>query len=161
MILAEELDVDFAQVAVEHAPPSDKLYANPVFGIQVTGNSNSIRAFWRPLRNAGANARAMLVQAAAQQWQVDPVTCTTANGRVLHAASGRRFLMVSLSSSATAQTPPKNVPLKDPKDFVLIGKPLKRIDTPDKVNGKAVYGIDAMLPDMKFATVAGVPSVRW
>jgi CO/xanthine dehydrogenase Mo-binding subunit len=80
MILAEELDADFAQVAVEHAPPSDRLYANPAFGIQATGNSNSVRAFWEPLRKAGASARAMLVQAAAQQWQVDPASCTTANG---------------------------------------------------------------------------------
>src|SRR5580692_4146983 len=75
MILAEELDADFAQVIVEHAPLSDKLYANPTFGIQVTGNSNSIRSFWMPLRKAGASARAMLVQAAAQQWQVDPSIC--------------------------------------------------------------------------------------
>src|SRR5260370_11525899 len=71
MILAEELDADFAQVVVEHAPPSDKLYANPVFGIQVTGNSNSVRSFWKPLRTAAASARVMLVQAAAQQWRGD------------------------------------------------------------------------------------------
>src|ERR1700739_3064341 len=88
MILAEELDADFNKVTVEHAPPSDKLYANPIFGIQVTGNSNSVRSFWKPLRSAGASARAMLVQAAAQQWQVDPASCTTAKGEVLHAASG-------------------------------------------------------------------------
>src|ERR1700736_6084701 len=71
MILAEELDADFAQVVVEHAPPSDKLYGNPVLGIQVTGNSNSVRAWWKPLRAAGASARAMLVHAAAQRWQVE------------------------------------------------------------------------------------------
>jgi len=76
MILAEELDADFAQVALLHAPPNDKLYGNPTFGLQVTGNSNSIRAFWKPLRNAGASARAMLVQAAAKQWQVDAASCT-------------------------------------------------------------------------------------
>jgi isoquinoline 1-oxidoreductase beta subunit len=157
MILAEELDVDFAQVVVEHAPPSDTLYANPVFGVQVTGNSNSIRSFWGPLRNAGANARAMLVQAAAQKWRVDPVTCTTGNGTVLHAPSGRTLLYGELVSSANEQTPQKNVALKDPKDFVLIGKPLKRIDAPDKVNGRAVYGIDVMLPDMKFATLKVCP----
>ncbi len=86
MILAEELDADFAKVALEHAPPNDKLYGNPMFGIQVTGNSNSIRAFWKPLRIAGAAARAMLVQAAAQQWQVEPASCTAANGEVSHAA---------------------------------------------------------------------------
>ena len=146
MILAEELDADFAQVAVEHAPPSDKLYGNPVFGIQVTGNSNSVRSFWKPLRNAGASARAMLVQAAAQQWQVEPATCTTANGKVLHAAGGRRLSYGDLVDAANALTPPKNVSLKDPKDFVLIGEPLKRLDTPDKTNGRVVYGIDACFP---------------
>jgi isoquinoline 1-oxidoreductase subunit beta len=157
MILAEELDADFAQVVVEHAPPSDKLYANPTFGIQVTGNSNSIRAFWMPLRKAGASARAMLVQAAAQQWQVDPATCTTAKSEVLHAASGRKLAYGELVDAANTQEPPKDVALKDPKDFVLIGKPLKRLDTPDKVNGKVVYGIDAMLPNMKFATLKASP----
>jgi isoquinoline 1-oxidoreductase subunit beta len=156
-ILAEELDANFAQVSVEHAPPSDKLYANPVFGIQVTGNSNSVRSFWKPLRTAGASARAMLVQAAAQQWQVDPASCTTAKGEVLDAASGRKLSYGELVDAANAQEPPKDVVLKDPKDFVLIGKPLKRLDTPDKVNGKVVYGIDAMLPDMKFATLKACP----
>jgi isoquinoline 1-oxidoreductase beta subunit len=156
-ILAEELDANFAQVSVEHAPPSDKLYANPVFGIQVTGNSNSVRSFWKPLRTAGASARAILVQAAAQQWQVDPASCTTAKGEVLHAASGRKLSYGELVDAANAQEPPKNVVLKDPKEFVLIGKPLKRLDTPDKVNGKVVYGIDAMLPDMKFATLKACP----
>src|SRR6516165_8836993 len=157
MILAEELDADFAKVVVAHAPPNDKLYANPVFGIQVTGNSNSVRSFWKPLRNAGASARAMLVQAAAQQWQVDPASCTTAKGEVLHAASGRKLAYGELVDAASTQEPPKDVTPKDPKDFVLIGKPLKRLDTPDKVNGKAVYGIDAMLPDMKFATLKICP----
>jgi isoquinoline 1-oxidoreductase beta subunit len=157
MILAEELDADFAQVTLEHAPPNDKLYGNPTFGIQVTGNSNSIRAFWKPLRNAGAGARAMLVQAAAQQWQVEPASCTTSNGQVMHADSGRKLSYGELAAAASSQTPPKEVALKDPKDFVLIGKPLKRFDTPDKANGKAIYGIDAMLPGMKFATVALSP----
>jgi isoquinoline 1-oxidoreductase subunit beta len=157
MILAEELDADFKQVTLEHAPPNDKLYGNPVFGLQVTGNSNSIRAFWKPLRAAGASARAMLVQAAAQQWQVEPASCTTSNGEVTHSASGRKLSYGALALAATSQTPPKDVALKDPKDFVLIGKPLKRLDTPDKVNGKAVYGIDAMLPGMKFATLAACP----
>jgi isoquinoline 1-oxidoreductase beta subunit len=157
MILAEELDADFAQVALEHAPPNDKLYGNPVFGLQVTGNSNSIRAWWTSLRKAGAGARAMLVQAAAQQWQVEPASCTTANSAVLHKDSGRKLAYGELVDAASTQTPPKDVPLKDPKDFVLIGKPLKRLDTPDKVDGKAVYGIDAMLPGMKFATLRICP----
>jgi isoquinoline 1-oxidoreductase beta subunit len=157
MILAEELDADFAQVTLEHAPPNDKLYGNPTFGLQVTGNSNSIRAFWKPLRDAGAGARAMLVQAAAQQWRVEPVSCSTSGSQVTHADSGRKLSYGELAAAASSQTPPKDVALKDPKDFVLIGKPLKRLDTPEKVNGKAVYGIDAMLPDMKFATVAVCP----
>jgi isoquinoline 1-oxidoreductase subunit beta len=157
MILAEELDADFAQVTVEHAPPNDKLYGNPIFGLQVTGNSNSVRAFWKPLRNAGAGARAMLVQAAAAQWQVEPVACTASNSEVMHAQSGRKLSYGELADAAGKQTAPKDVPLKDPKNFTLIGKPLKRLDTPDKVNGKAVYGIDAMLPGMKFATLAQSP----
>jgi isoquinoline 1-oxidoreductase beta subunit len=157
MVLAEELDADFAKVTLEHAPPSDKLYGNPMFGIQATGNSNSIRAWWTQLRSAGASTRAMLVQAAAAQWQVDPASCAAAKGEVTHKESGRKLAYGELAASAGSQTPPKDVALKDPKDFVLIGKPLKRIDTPDKANGKAVYGIDAILPDMKFATVAACP----
>jgi isoquinoline 1-oxidoreductase beta subunit len=157
MILAEELDADFSQVALEHAPPNDKLYGNPTFGIQVTGNSNSIRAFWTPLRKAGASARAMLIQAAAQQWQVEPASCTASRGEVVHTASGRKLSYGELATAAGGQTPPRDVALKESKDFVLIGKPLKRLDTPDKVNGKAVYGIDAILPGMKFATLAACP----
>jgi len=156
-IIAEELDADLAQVALLHAPPNDKLYGNPTFGLQVTGNSNSIRAFWKPLRNAGATARAMLVQAAAEQWQVGPKECTTSKGEIAHAASGRKLSYGAVALAAGKVTPPKEVALKDPKDFVYIGQPLKRFDTPDKTNGKAIYGIDAMLPDMKFATVAACP----
>jgi isoquinoline 1-oxidoreductase beta subunit len=157
MILAEELDIDLSQVTLLHAPPNDKLYGNPTFGLQVTGNSNSIRAFWKPLREAGASARAMLVQAAAQQWQVEPASCTTSNGEVTHKESGRKLSYGALADAAGKQTPPKDVPLKDPRDFAVIGKPLKRLDTPDKTNGKAIYGIDAMLPGMKFATLAACP----
>jgi isoquinoline 1-oxidoreductase beta subunit len=123
MILAEELDADFSRVVLEHAPPSDKLYGNPAFGIQATGNSNSIRAWWPHLRTAGAGARAMLVQAAAQQWQVDPANCTTANSEVIHKDSGRKLSYGELALAASSEVPPKDVPLKDPKDFVLIGKP--------------------------------------
>ena len=157
MILAEELDADWSQVKLQHAPASDKLYGNPLFGIQATGGSTSVRAFWKPLREAGATARAMLVQAAAAQWQVDPPSCTTSKGEVTHKESGRSLSYGALAQAASTQTPPKDVPLKDPKNFVYIGQPLKRLDTPDKVNGKVVYGIDAMLPDMKFATLAQCP----
>ncbi len=157
MILCDELDGDYAQIALEHAPPNDKLYGNPIFGIQVTGNSNSIRAFWKPLRMAGAAARAMLIQAGAAQWQVDPASCTASNGKVVHAASGRALAYGDLVDAAGALPVPENPPLKDPKDFTLIGKPLKRFDTPNKTDGKVVYGIDAMLPGMKFATLAQCP----
>src|SRR6201991_250714 len=87
MILAEELDADISSVVLEHAPANEKLYANPVFGIQATGGSTSVRAFWKPLREAGATARAMLVQAAAGQWQVELASCTTSKSEVIHAAS--------------------------------------------------------------------------
>jgi len=157
MILAEELDADFSGLELEHAPPSDKLYGNPLFGIQATGNSNSIRAFWKPLRLAAATSRAMLVQAAAQQWQVEPASCTTSNSMITHKDSGRSLSYGAVAEAAQQQTPPKDVPLKDPKDFTLIGKSLKRLDTPDKVNGKVVYGIDAILPNMKFATIKASP----
>ncbi len=157
MILAEELDAEVAKIVLEHAPPNEKLYTNPLLGIQATGGSTSLRAFWTPLRTAGATARAMLVQAAAQQWKVDPAACTTSSGEVSHPASNRRIEYGALSEAAAKITPPKNVPLKDPAKFVLIGTRQKRFDTPDKVNGRVIYGIDAMVPGMKFATLAACP----
>jgi isoquinoline 1-oxidoreductase beta subunit len=157
MILAEELDADFAQVVIKHSPASDKLYANPLFGIQVTGNSNSIRSFWDKLREAGAAARAMLIAAAAAQWQVDAAGCGASNGKVTHAASNRTLAYGELADAAAKVPVPDKPKLKDPKDFTLIGKPLKRHDTPDKSDGKTIYGSDAMVPDMKFATLAQCP----
>src|SRR5882724_2064896 len=157
MILAEELDAAFDQVVLEAAPPNDKLYANPTFGIQVTGNSNSIRAFWLPLRKAAAGARALLIQAAAQIWKVDPAGIRTDSSTAFHDASGRRIAYAGLIERANGLTAPQNPTLKDPKDFKLIGKPLKRLDTPDKVNGKVVYSIDVMPPGVRFATLAACP----
>ena len=157
MILAEELDAAWSQVAVEHAPPNDALYANPIFGLQATGNSNSIRAFWMPLRKAGAGTRAILVQAAASGWKVDPASCRTEASEVIHDASGRRIGYGALTARAAGLKPPADPPLKDPKNFRLIGKSLRRLDTPDKVNGQAKYGIDAMPPGVKFATFAHSP----
>jgi isoquinoline 1-oxidoreductase beta subunit len=157
MILAEELDVSWERVGVEAAPPDDKLYGNPTFGLQVTGNSNSIRAFWLPLRKAGASARAMLIEGAAARWKVAANTCSSAGGEVIHTATGRKLAYGSLVDDASRVAPPKDPPLKAPADFKTIGKPLKRLDTPDKVNGKAVYGIDAMPPGVKFATLAACP----
>jgi isoquinoline 1-oxidoreductase subunit beta len=157
MILAEELDADFDQVSLEAAPPNDKLYGNPTFGIQVTGNSNSVRAFWLPLRKAAAGTRVILVQAASQLWKAEPASIRTEKGEAIHAASGRRLAYAALIDRAQGLTPPKDPPLKDVKDFKLVGNPRKRLDTPDKVNGKVVYGIDAMPPGVKFATVAACP----
>jgi isoquinoline 1-oxidoreductase beta subunit len=157
MIMAEELDADFAQLTLEHAPPDEAHYANPMLGVQATGNSNSIRAFWKPLRTASATTRAMLVTAAAQQWGVDAASCSTAAGQMIHAASGRKLGYGALAPRAASIKPPANVPLKDPKNFTLIGKPLRRFDTPDKVDGKAIYGIDAMPPGIKFAALAASP----
>lgn len=157
MILAEELDADFSTVTFEHAPASDKLYGNPLFHIQATGNSNSIRAFWEPLRRAGAAARAMLLQAAARQWHVEPASCSASNSKVLHHPSGQALAYGELIDAAVLLPVPQDPPLKNPKDFVLIGKPLKRLDTPGKTDGQVIYGIDAMLPGMKFATLAACP----
>jgi isoquinoline 1-oxidoreductase beta subunit len=157
MILAEELDVPWAQVRVEAAPPDDKLYGNPTFGIQVTGNSNSVRAFWMPLRKAAAGTRAVLINAAAAHWKVGSETCSAQNGEVTHTPSGRKLAYAALITEAAAIIPPKDPPLKAPADFKIIGKPLKRLDTPDKVNGKVIYGIDAMPPGVKFATLAACP----
>src|SRR3984893_17073679 len=157
MILAEELDAAFDQVALEAAPPNDALYGNPIFHIQVTGNSNSIRAFWVPLRKAGAGARFMLVEAAAQIWGVDTAGCRTNNSEVFHEASGRRLPYAALVDRAAKLTAPQDPPLKSVADFKLIGKPLKRLDTPDKAKGKALYGIDMLPEGVKFATLAACP----
>jgi len=157
MMIAEELDADWEAVHVEAAPPNEKLYANPMLGVQATGNSNSIRAFWLPMRKAAAGARALLVQAAAKQWGVDAPSCTAESGQVIHAASGRKLSYGALADSANG-TAPADPPLKTAKDFKLIGKPVKRLDTPSKINGKEVYGIDVMLPGLKFATIAASPA---
>ncbi|HET7062938.1 MAG TPA: xanthine dehydrogenase family protein molybdopterin-binding subunit [Rudaea sp.] len=157
MILAEELDVAWESVRLEAAPPDDKLYGNPTFGIQVTGNSNSIRAFWMPLRKAAAGVRTILVEAAARRWSADAKDCRAENGEVIHTASGRKLAYAALLGDASNATPPKDPSLKAPADFKIIGKPLPRLDTPDKVNGKVVYGIDVMPDGVKFATLAASP----
>jgi isoquinoline 1-oxidoreductase beta subunit len=159
MLLAEELEVGLDQVQLEHAPPNDKLYANPLFGDQETGASSSVRAFYQPLRRAGAAARIMLVAAAAQQWGVDPSSCRAQKGVVTHTPTGRTLGYGALAEKAAKLPVPTEVTLKDPKEFSLIGTPAKRLDTPDKVNGKAQFGIDVRLPGMKIATVAASPVV--
>src|SRR5215472_2371445 len=158
MLIAEELEVDLKQVHLEHAPPNEKLYANPLLGVQATGNSNAIRGAWQPLRQAGATARTMLVAAAAKRWNVDPASCRAQSGEVLHVATGRNFKYGELASDAAGMPVPQNVALKRQEDFKLIGTPAKRLDTPAKVNGTAVYGIDARPPGVKIATLAQSPA---
>jgi CO/xanthine dehydrogenase Mo-binding subunit len=157
MLIAEELEVDLARVSLEAAPPDDKLYANPLLGFQVTGGSTSVMGMSEPLRRAGAAARVMLIAAAAAQWNVDPASCRAMKGEVVHSPTGRRLTYGALVDAAAKLPVPDKVTLKDAKDFTLIGTPAKRLDTPDKVNGNAVFGIDAMVPGMKFATVAACP----
>jgi isoquinoline 1-oxidoreductase beta subunit len=158
MLIAEELEVDLNQVRVEHAPPNAKLYGNPVLGgEQVTGNSSAVRAAWLPMRQAGAVARTMLVAAAARRWNVDPSSCRAGAGEVLHTPSGRKLKYGELAADAAMMPMPKDVALKQPKDFKLIGTSAKRLDTPAKVNGTAVYGIDVRPPGVKIATLAQSP----
>src|SRR6478736_6318169 len=157
MLIAEELEVDLSQVTLEAAPPNDKLYANQLLGFQVTGGSTSVMAWWEPLRRAGATTRVLLIAAAASEWNVDPLTCRAEKGVVIHPPTGQRLKYGALVDAAAKLPVPASVTLKDPKDFTLIGTPDKRIDTPDKVNGKAVFGIDAVVPGMKFAAVAACP----
>jgi isoquinoline 1-oxidoreductase subunit beta len=158
MLIAEELEVDLAQVQLEHAPPNEKLYGNPLLaGVQATGNSNAIRAAWQPLRQAGAIARTMLVAAAAKTWKVDPASCHAQSGEVRHEPTGRSARYAELAADAARMVVPENVVLKRPEEFKLIGTPAKRLDTPAKVNGTAVYGIDVRPPGVKIATLAQSP----
>src|ERR1700704_6543704 len=123
MLIAEELEVDLKQVRVEHAPPNEKLYANPLLGVQATGNSNAIRGAWQPLREAGATARTMLVSAAAKRWSVDPSSCRAQSGTGRHAPTGRRLKYGELAADAARMPVPEKVVLKQPEDFKLIGTP--------------------------------------
>jgi isoquinoline 1-oxidoreductase subunit beta len=158
MLIAEELEVDLEQVRLEHAPPNEKLYSNPLIGgVQATGSSNAIRGAWQPLRQAGAIARTMLVSAAAKKWKVEPASCRAERGEVIHAASGRRIKYGVLATDAAKVPVPENVALKRPQDFKLIGTPAKRLDAPAKVNGTAVFGIDVRPPGVKIATLAQSP----
>jgi isoquinoline 1-oxidoreductase beta subunit len=157
MLIAEELEVTLDKITLEAAPPDDRDYRNPLLGLQGTGGSSSVRAMWDPLRRAGATARLMLITAAAERWHVDPASCRAENAEVVHVPTGRRLSYGALADLAARLPVPRNVPLKDPKDFQLIGTPAKRIDTPDKVSGKAQFGIDVKIPGMKIATVTACP----
>lgn len=158
-LIAEELEVGLDQVSIEHAPADDTRYANPMLGFQVTGGSTSVPANWTPLREAGAAARLLLIAAAAQQWGVEVDSCKAEKGEVLHPASGRRLGYGELVDSAAKLSLPEAIPLKAPKDFKLIGTPAKRTDSPSKVNGTAVFGIDVHPDGMKVAAITICPIV--
>jgi isoquinoline 1-oxidoreductase beta subunit len=160
MLLAEELEVPLEQVKLEQAPSDDSLYANPILHVQSTGASTSIRAFWTPLRQAGAVARHLLLTAAAKRWDVTPDSCLAKRGVVIHISSSRQLRFSDLVHAAAALPVPSldSVPLKHPSQFTLIGTSARRLDTPDKVVGRAQFGIDMKLPGMAIAAVAISPA---
>jgi len=142
MLIAEELEVDLKQVRLEHAPPDQKLYGNPVFGgVQATGGSTTIPASWKPMREAGAIARTMLVTAAAKRWKVEPASCRAQSGEVLHRRR-ENAKYGELAADAARMPRPADRRAQAAGGFKLIGTSAKRLDAPAKVNGTAVYGID-------------------
>ncbi len=144
--------------SMRNAPPNAKLYGNPLLaGVQATGDSTAMSAAWQPMREAGAIARTMLVSAAAKRWNVEPASCRAQSGEVLHPATGRSIKYGELAADAARMSVPESVVLKRPEDFKLIGTSAKRLDTPAKVNGSAVFGIDARPPGVKIATLAQSP----
>ncbi len=156
MILAEELDLDWRKIRTEFAPAAPQ-YFNPIFGMQGTGGSSSIRGSWEPLAKAGAAAREMLVATAAKRWGVAADACHTENSQVVNTAIGKRAGYGSLVEEATKLPVPVNPKRKDAKDYKIVGKATNRIDSPVKVNGKAEFGIDVRHPKMLHAVVARCP----
>jgi isoquinoline 1-oxidoreductase beta subunit len=156
MLLAEELEADWSKIAIEFAPAA-KVYFNPIFGMQGTGGSTSVRAAWTPLRQAGAAAREVLISAAAATWQVDRSGCRAEAGAVIHTASNRRLRYGQLVATAATLAVPTNAPLKNAKAWKIVGTRTKRLDTPAKVDGSAVFGIDVKVPGLLVAVVARSP----
>src|SRR5580698_7901123 len=157
MLIAEELEVDLPRVQVVAAPVGEA-YVNALNGGQVTGTSNSVPEAWEKLRKAGAQARLMLIAAAAQRWRIKPSECHAVDGKVV-SAQGRIASYGQLAEAAAKLPVPKEVTLKDVSDFRLIGKPLPRLDTPDKVDGSAEFGLDVQLPGMLYAVIALCPTL--
>ena len=154
MLIAEELDCDWSQIRVEHAPAAP-IYAHTVFGMQMTGGSTTTWSEFERYRTVGAMARDMLVRAAAAKWRTDPKKLSTANGFV---TDGRRKIFYGdLALAAQALSPPKTVALKDKKDWKILGKPTRRLDTPEKINGKAQFGMDVQFPGLRTAVIARAP----
>jgi len=156
MLVAEELEADWSRIRIESAPVA-AVYNHTAFGIQLTGGSTSVPSSWEQLRRVGASARVLLIRAAAQRWEVPEGECHAENSQVIHAASNRRFSYGELANLAARLPLPNDVPLKDPRDFKLIGKPVKRLDTPAKINGSAQFGLDVQLPNMLTVLIARSP----
>ncbi len=154
MLIAEELDANWEKVQVEAAPATPE-YTDPNYGMQVTGGSSSVRSSWQPFRQAGASAKALLVEAAAKKWGVDKSSLRTEDGHVIY--GDKRASYGALATAAAALPVPENVALKDPKDFKLIGTNVKRIEGESKVTGQAQFSMDVKLPDMLTAVVAHPP----
>ncbi|NEX62547.1 xanthine dehydrogenase family protein molybdopterin-binding subunit [Noviherbaspirillum galbum] len=157
MLIAEELNVDLNAVKVAIAPPG-AVYTNALLGAQITGGSTSVRDGWEKLRVAGAQVRTMLISAAAAKWKVPASELRADKGRVL-GPGGRSATYGELAEAASKLAPPEKVALKDPKEFTLVGKPTKRLDTPAKVNGSATFGIDVKLPGMLYASLEQCPVI--
>ncbi|HEY4083129.1 MAG TPA: molybdopterin cofactor-binding domain-containing protein [Burkholderiaceae bacterium] len=157
MLIAEELHVDIRKIKVAIAPPG-KVYVNALLGAQITGGSTSVRDGWEKLRIAGAQVREMLITAAADKWKVDRSKLRAEDGMVL-GPGGKKASYGQLAAAASALPVPEKVTLKDPKDFTIVGKRTKRLDTPSKVNGTAVYGIDVKLPGMVYASLEQCPVI--
>jgi isoquinoline 1-oxidoreductase subunit beta len=153
MILAEELEADWKQIEIEQAG------ASTLYGDQTTGGSASVRTTWDPMRKAGAAAREMLISAAALTWGVPRSGCVAQNGAVVHAASNRRLTYGELAAKAATLPIPTDVPLKQTKDYKIVGQRLARVDTLSKVKGEAVFGIDFRMPGMKYAVLSRCPTI--
>jgi isoquinoline 1-oxidoreductase beta subunit len=153
MILAEELEADWKQIEIEQAG------ASTLYGDQTTGGSASVRTTWDPMRKAGAAAREMLISAAALTWGVARSSCAAQEGYIVHRASNRRLSYGELAAKAAALPIPTDVPLKQSKDYKIVGQRLPRIDTPAKVKGDAVFGIDFRMPGMKYAVLSRCPTI--
>ena len=156
-LVAEELDADWSKVTTEFPTPGQNVARKRVWGDFSTGGSRGIRESNEYVRKGGAMARMMLVQAAANAWNVPVAECTAANSVITHKASNRTVTYGKVAEAAGKLDQPKDVPLKDPKDWTIAGKPLKRLDTPDKIVGKTVFGIDIRQPNMLYAAISACP----
>jgi isoquinoline 1-oxidoreductase subunit beta len=156
-LVAEELECDWSKVTTEFPTPGQNVARKRVWGDMSTGGSRGIRDSNEYVRKGGATARTMLIQAAANEWQVSPAECSASDSVITHKPSGRTTSFGRVAEAAAKLEPPKEVQLKDPKDWKIVGKGVKRLDTADKLTGKMVYGIDLKLPGMLNAAIKDCP----